>query len=60
MPDFDVRERRFEQDIETSLLTLGGFQKGFEFARTDERLLKQVGILYGDSGLISNDQAGIA
>ncbi len=28
MPDFDVHERRFEQDIETSLLTVGGYRKG--------------------------------
>ena len=28
MPDFDTREKRFEQDIEASLLTHGGYQKG--------------------------------
>ena len=28
MGDFDVRERRFEDDIEESLLTAGGYQKG--------------------------------
>lgn len=28
MPDFDVRERQFEQDIEVSLITIGGYQKG--------------------------------
>lgn len=28
MPDFDVREKRFEQDIEEFLCTAGGYQKG--------------------------------
>ena len=28
MPDFDVREKRFEQDIEEHLTTYGGYQKG--------------------------------
>lgn len=28
MPDFDVREKRFEQDIEEYLVTEGGYQKG--------------------------------
>lgn len=28
MPDFDVREKRFEQDIEESLCTAGGYQRG--------------------------------
>ena len=27
MPDFDVKEKRFEQDIEEYLLTHGGYQK---------------------------------
>ena len=28
MPDFDVKEKRFEQDIEEYLTTAGGYQKG--------------------------------
>lgn len=28
MSDFDVKERRFEEDIETSLTTTGGYKKG--------------------------------
>ena len=28
MPDFEVKEKRFEQDIETWLTTKGGYQKG--------------------------------
>lgn len=28
MPDFDVREKRFEQDIEEYLITEGGYEKG--------------------------------
>ena len=28
MPDFDVKEKRFEQDIEEYLTTYGGYQKG--------------------------------
>ena len=28
MPDFDVKEKRFEQDIEEYLLTYGGYEKG--------------------------------
>lgn len=28
MNDFDVKEKRFEQDIETSLCTYGGYEKG--------------------------------
>ena len=28
MPDFDVKEKRFEPDIEEYLLTHGGYQKG--------------------------------
>lgn len=28
MSDFDVKEKRFEQDIEESLLTAGGYQRG--------------------------------
>lgn len=34
MPDFDTREKRFEQDIEASLLTHGGYQKGNPAALT--------------------------
>lgn len=28
MPDFDYKEKRFEQDIEEYLTTYGGYQKG--------------------------------
>lgn len=28
MTDFDVKEKRFEQDIESSLCTIGGYEKG--------------------------------
>lgn len=28
MTDFDVREKRFEEDIEASLITIGGYNKG--------------------------------
>ena len=39
MPDFDTREKRFEQDIEASLLTHGGYQKGNPAAFDRERAL---------------------
>lgn len=39
MPDFDTREKRFEQDIEASLLTHGGYQKGNPNAFDRERAL---------------------
>ena len=39
MPDFDVTEKRFEQDIEESLLTHGGYQKGNPAAFNRERAL---------------------
>ena len=28
MSDFDIKEKRFEQDIEEYLITYGGYQKG--------------------------------
>ena len=28
MPDFDVKEKRFEQDIEEDLITQSGYLKG--------------------------------
>ena len=39
MPDFDVREKRFEQDIEELLLTHGGYQKGDPRAFDREKAL---------------------
>lgn len=39
MPDFDTREKCFEQDIEASLLTHGGYQKGNPAAFDRERAL---------------------
>ena len=39
MPDFDVKEKRFEQDIEEYLLTHGGYQKGNPAAFDRERAL---------------------
>ena len=39
MPDFDVREKRFEQDIEESLLTHGGYRKGDPRAFNREKAL---------------------
>ena len=39
MPDFDVREKRFEQDIEEYLLTHGGYQKGNPAAFDREKAL---------------------
>ena len=39
MPDFDVKEKRFEQDIEEYLLTHGGYQKGDSAAFNREKAL---------------------
>ena len=39
MPDFDVKEKRFEQDIEEYLLTYGGYEKGNPFAFNREKAL---------------------
>ena len=39
MPDFDVKEKRFEQDIEEYLLTHGGYQKGNPAAFNREKAL---------------------
>lgn len=39
MPDFDVREKRFEQDIEEYLVTEGGYQKGDPRAFDREKAL---------------------
>ena len=39
MPDFDVKEKRFEQDIEEYLVTEGGYQKGDPRAFDREKAL---------------------
>ena len=39
MPDFDVKEKRFEQDIEEYLVTEGGYQKGNPRAFDREKAL---------------------
>ena len=39
MPDFDVKEKRFEQDIEDYLTTYGGYQKGNPAAFNREKAL---------------------
>ena len=39
MPDFDYKEKRFEQDIEEYLLTHGGYQKGDPAAFNREKAL---------------------
>lgn len=39
VPDFDVKEKRFEQDIEEYLLTHGGYQKGNPAAFNREKAL---------------------
>ena len=39
MPDFDVKEKRFEQDIEEYLLTYGGYQKGNPAAFNREKAM---------------------
>ena len=39
MPDFDTREKRLERDIEETLLTCGGYQKGNPAAFDRERAL---------------------
>lgn len=39
MPDFDVREKRFEQDLEEYLTTYGGYQKGDPAAFNREKAL---------------------
>ena len=39
MPDFDVKEKRFEQDIEEYLTTYGGYQKGNSVAFNREKAL---------------------
>ena len=39
MPDFDVKEKRFEQDIEEYLVTEGGYQKGDPRALDREKAL---------------------
>lgn len=39
MPDFDVREKRFEQDIEEYLTTHGGYQRGNPVAFNREKAL---------------------
>ena len=39
MPDFDVKEKRFEQDIEEYLTTYGGYQKGNPAAFNREKAL---------------------
>ena len=39
MPDFDVKEKRFEQDIEEYLTTYGGYQKGSPAAFNREKAL---------------------
>ena len=42
MPDFDVKEKRFEQDIEEYLVTEGGYQKGDPRAFDREKALDVV------------------
>lgn len=39
MPDFDVKEKRFEQDIEEYFTTYGGYQKGSPAAFNREKAL---------------------
>lgn len=39
MPDFDVKEKRFEQDIEEYLITYGGYQRGDPAAFDREKAL---------------------
>lgn len=39
MPDFDVKEKRFEQDIEEYLLTYGGYEKGDSASFNREKAL---------------------
>lgn len=39
MPDFDYKEKRFEQDIADYLTTYGGYQKGAPAAFNREKAL---------------------
>ena len=40
MPDFDYTEKRFEEDIEQSLLTHGGYQNGNALKKSTEQTAK--------------------
>lgn len=53
MSDFDIKEKRFEQDIEEYLITEGGYEKG-DLRKFDRKLaldtktfLKFIKIIFG-------------